>query len=83
MEVDEEETDEERGVVPVSSSGRMGRGGGLIDHAKRMVRIVSRRRSRTGGKSLHILESQPAEHVASEPLRPLEGGGGKKKVQKS
>lgn len=40
---DEEEADEERDVVPISSSGRMGRGGDLIERAKQVMRIVSRK----------------------------------------
>lgn len=43
-----------RVVINVWSSGRTERVGGLIERAKRAVKIVSRRRWATGGKSLQI-----------------------------
>lgn len=76
--------DEKRVVVCISSlrcTGRAERRGGLIEHARRLVRLVSQKRSTMGGKSLYLSESQPAEDVVLEPSVPLSGG--KKKVKKS
>lgn len=70
-EADEEEADEEKDVVPILSLAHMdgaGRGGGLFENARTVVRLVSQKRFTIGGKSFHPPESRPAEHVAPELL---------------
>lgn len=67
---DEGEADEERYVVPISSlgcKGRAGKAGSLIKRTRIVVRLVSRKRSIMGGKSIHFLKSEPTENVAPQP----------------